>query len=318
MKKIHPTESQLDVIRLNADTGEISISELSRRIGLDRTVVRRIIKDDELNDKYSQHKIVGRQRPWSEDEEYQLSIYYGDRTLGTLDIARLMNRSEDDVIATAKRLRIFKKRKLSVTAEQIEDIENWDGTMEHVEKLATKYKLTNEGMRLRIRRVQEGYKRKKVYPAFPETPDNYLMTYLNNTSLTAKEISRETGFSPYAIQGYRRNHMPDFTIRKDYNSDFSEPEIQFVKILEEMDLAFIPHKRIDNYTVDIYLGKRKYVEIQGYKWHSSPSQIKNDEKKRKYLKNLGYLGLEIECFELDDKEKIKDMVNNLLAHNKPR
>lgn len=60
-----------------------------------------------------------------------------------------------------------------------------------------------------------------------------------------------------------------------------------------------------------------YIEIQGYKWHSTNRGIKKDEEKKKYLENNGYTGLYIYDYELDDVEDIKQNIINM-AHDKLR
>ena len=311
MKKVELTSEQEQAIIDNAHSGKMSISKLSSTLGLGRTVVRSFIVSNDLQKFYDTHKAHGRKRDWTDEETYELSLLYDDRKVGIREIAGILNRSKDEIMNRASELGITKKRKMDISDEQIKDIMNSDGSLEEIERLANKYSLTIEGMRLRYQRVHRGYKKRHEYKEFPDPIPNDLLEMLHDYKLTAKEVSRKTGYSPYKVRDYRRD-LKDFKIRKDYNVQLSEPEIQCIEVLEELDFAFIPHKRIETYYVDFYLGKHKYIEIQGYPWHSRRHQIDKDNRKKQWLEDNGYVGLYIDDVEFNDKEKVKQKIEEFI------
>lgn len=140
---------------------------------------------------------------------------------------------------------------------------------------------------------------------------------LANPELSNLTVGRKYGVSGQTISDWRKKTFGDFETRINVWLNKSTAEIEFEKILNELDLAFIYQKNICGYRCDYYLGHKLVVEVNGDYWHSEEINKKSDPKKNKVLTDNGYKVVYVWESELKDhktcKEKIrKEFLNAII------
>ncbi len=85
-------------------------------------------------------------------------------------------------------------------------------------------------------------------------------------------------------------------------------ERKVANILEQLDFAYMGQRRINQWSLDFYLGQKTCIDVHGTYWHSGPEKKKRDDRKAEDLAKLGYKYLVIHEVELEDLDKVKDRI----------
>ena len=72
------------------------------------------------------------------------------------------------------------------------------------------------------------------------------------------------------------------------NRGTSKLEERFSDLLNKKGIDHKRHVQIGPYEVDILIGKRLVIELNGDYWHSLPEAIERDKKRNEWIRSLGY------------------------------
>jgi predicted transcriptional regulator len=113
------------------------------------------------------------------------------------------------------------------------------------------------------------------------------------------------GVSESAVGHYRKSL--NVSVRRNFSMNLLEEKIS--DILNELDYAFIYEKRIEQWSIDFYLGKKYCIDVHGSWSHSFEIQKERDVRKKEYLLNNQYKYLVINESEI---ENAKSLIENFL------
>jgi hypothetical protein len=85
--------------------------------------------------------------------------------------------------------------------------------------------------------------------------------------------------------GHKRKAM-GVSVRRNVSMNLLEEKLK--AILDDLDLAYIYEKRINQWSVDFYLGQKYCIDIHGAWSHSSLKQKERDKRKIYDLTSMGY------------------------------
>lgn len=161
---------------------------------------------------------------------------------------------------------------------------------------------------LDYRRVLEiikllGLKRDRYWKVYlPKTKE--VEEKLKNPYLSHIEIAKEYGVTDTCV-AKRRKELGVGVRRKNFDT-LIEKEV--ASLLEELDLVFSSQKRIEQWSIDFYLGRRYCIDVHGEWAHQKPIVKDRDKRKTHYLQENGYHYLVILEEELSDIEKVKNKI----------
>lgn len=125
---------------------------------------------------------------------------------------------------------------------------------------------------------------------------------MKNPYLSHVKIADKYGCTPEAVA--KRRQLLGVTVRR--NMSTTRLEDVMIKILEELDLAYIYEKQIGKWSIDFYLGCKYCIDVHGAWAHSKEKVVERDQRKVTWLIENGYKYLAIEEFEMDSAvEKVK-------------
>lgn len=125
---------------------------------------------------------------------------------------------------------------------------------------------------------------------------------MRNPYISHVKIADIYGCTPEAVA--KRRQQLGVTVRRNMSTTRLEDTI--IKILEELDLAYIYEKQIDKWSVDFYLGCKYCIDVHGTWAHSKEKITERDERKVIWLKENGYKYLVVKESEMDLAiEKVK-------------
>jgi len=128
-----------------------------------------------------------------------------------------------------------------------------------------------------------GLKRQRMYRRkIPNTPEAIDM--LKDPYLSHVKLADLWGCSESAV-GHKRKAM-GVSVRRNVSMNRLEEKLKV--ILDDLDLAYIYEKRINQWSIDFYLGQKYCIDIHGSWAHSFEKQIQRDQRKIKELTSLGY------------------------------
>jgi G:T-mismatch repair DNA endonuclease (very short patch repair protein) len=194
-------------------------------------------------------------------------------------------------------IRTFKK----IDQWQIDYIvNNFDRKIKEVgDEIGIDYRRVGEIIKLLgIERIRH----KKVY--LPQT--NAVEKELRNPYLSHVEIAVKYGVTDSCVA--KRRKELDVKVRKKNYDTLIEQQVEVFLI--DLDLAYIKQKRIGQWSIDFYLGKKHCIDVHGEWSHSIKKVIERDRRKQIYMSENGYKYLFIPEKELADKigvrKKIKE------------
>jgi very-short-patch-repair endonuclease len=141
-----------------------------------------------------------------------------------------------------------------------------------------------------------GIKRERHYARLlPNTPE--VLLKLANPYLSHVKIAEEYGVHETTVQ-HRRKAM-GISVRRNVTNNRLEQYVQ--DILDELDLAYIPQKKLGGiWSIDFYLGRKYCIDVHGEEIHSKPEVQDRDKRKTKWLQENGYKYLVIHERELQN------------------
>ena len=87
------------------------------------------------------------------------------------------------------------------------------------------------------------------------------------------------------------------------------------KILNELNLRFIPQFQIDTYYVDFYIPDYNLtIEVDGEYWHNYPDYRKYDIDRDYYIMAKGFNGLRFWEREIKNKISCKNFIIEVINH----
>lgn len=147
---------------------------------------------------------------------------------------------------------------------------------------------------LKALKIDRPRKWKEHMPNTPETREDLLNPYLSHVKLAEKY-----GVTEGCI-AYRRKKL-GVTVRRHMMPTRLEEFIE--SVLVELDYAYVPQKRIDQWSLDFYLGFKTCIDIHGEWAHTRKGVPERDARKREYLESHGYRYLVIHESEIESAEE---------------
>lgn len=162
--------------------------------------------------------------------------------------------------------------------------------------------LDSETIRIKLRHLN--ITRTTKYKPFKIDPNDLdFWADIDSPKLTAPEIVdkyKKYNIGVSTIHSYRKKRGIKLQINTLSSESSAEREVR--KILDSLDIAYIQEKRVDNYSIDFYLGFKGCIEVQGRYWHSKHDRVISDSNKLTKLTNMGYKVLYIWDDKLDTAE----------------
>lgn len=136
---------------------------------------------------------------------------------------------------------------------------------------------------------------KRYLPNTPEAIADLMNPYMSHVKIADKYGVHET------TVGHRRKEM-GVTVRRNMSSTRLEDIVQ--SILEELDFAYVPQKKINQWSIDFYMGFKTCIDVHGQWAHTRPESIERDTRKKQELESLGYSYLVIHECDIDSAKEI--------------
>lgn len=131
-------------------------------------------------------------------------------------------------------------------------------------------------------------------------------TDLHNPKLSHAFLGLKWGITPEAI-GHARKTRGLGVWRTNQNT---VPELKVQKILERLDIAFVPQKRIAQWSIDLYLGHKICIDINGTFFHLKLTVQEKDQRKAKWLYDHKYFYLTLSEEELINEDLVQNKLEN--------
>lgn len=350
-KKINLTQQQYDRIKQVYLTGEKSILSLAQELGIDRLVVKRGAREMGLVKAPTINSHSGIKVEWTDDMLANLINGYKNPFITVEDLAAEMGLASCTLQYKAKELGMKKIRKTAWNADKIEKLKELasectilqlsehleicdDVVMRKVKELDLKYyrrALQTEEEKQEKRRIYRASRNTKyiprminrLYPEIIVKGDSgkkklkaEFVFDLSNPRYTSYDIAIKYDIKSSAVNFWRNKLFGKVQLRLDTDKRITSAERKVIEIIENLDYAYIPHKRIENKTVDIYMGKKRFIEVDGTYWHSKLKRKIKDYLIRKSYKEKGYSILVIKEAELKNKILVKSRIKAFMSNNK--
>jgi len=129
---------------------------------------------------------------------------------------------------------------------------------------------------------------------------------MKNPYISHVKIADKYGCTPEAVA--KRRQLLGVTVRRNMSTTRLEESI--IKILEDLDLAYIYEKQIDKWSIDFYLGCKHCIDVHGTWSHEKDEIQERDKRKADWLVANGFKYLRIHEHDIGQaKEKIKDFIS---------
>jgi very-short-patch-repair endonuclease/AraC-like DNA-binding protein len=304
------TKEEIDRIRYVYETNEISISELAKEFGLpSRSSILTTAKKMGLTKTQTRNARSGFKTEWTEEMIAQLREGYASELVTVDELANSLKMSIDTMAKKAKELGLSKVRKQFVTDQQMLIIREMAENQLSIKQIIEKTGLGKET----IRKIMRSFDIPTYHTRIKDLEDKEaFFKDLGNPRYSAPDLRRKYGVSDGAIHKWRRKIYGEFKLQLHTTEHLSDLEMQMVEILEELDLAYIPQKKIDKWTVDFYLGQKTILEVDGY-YHDKNKVQEKDSRKLKDLRSKGYQIITISYSEFENKEQIKLKISTSLG-----
>lgn len=109
-----------------------------------------------------------------------------------------------------------------------------------------------------------------------------------NLTYSDSYVAQKYGLSYKTLHGWRVEDIGDDRKRLAKSLKKTEPESIFEDYLYDLEIPFFYEWKIDNWSIDYYLGQKICIEINGDFWHSRDKDIDKDNRKKQYLESKGY------------------------------
>lgn len=150
-----------------------------------------------------------------------------------------------------------------------------------------------------------GIERKRLWKVYlPFTPE--VDAELRNPYLSHVKIASKYGVHESTVAARRRNM--GIRVRRCVGSTRIEDRVE--EMLKDLDLAYVPQKRVGRWSIDFYLGRGYCIDVHGTWAHQLPLVLERDVRKRRDLEAMGFKYLVLHEARLDDAvELIEDFVS---------
>ena len=109
-----------------------------------------------------------------------------------------------------------------------------------------------------------------------------------NLTYSDSYVAQKYGLSYKTLHSWRIEDIGDDRKRLARSLKKTEPESIFEDYLYDLEIPFFYEWKIDNWSIDYYLGQKICIEINGDFWHSRDKDIDKDNRKKQYLESKGY------------------------------
>jgi G:T-mismatch repair DNA endonuclease (very short patch repair protein) len=125
-------------------------------------------------------------------------------------------------------------------------------------------------------------RQRKYNNKIPTTPEAIQM--LKDPYISHVKLADMWGCTESAV-GHKRKAM-NVSVRRNVSMNRLEEKIK--NILDELDLAYIYEKKINQWSIDFYLGQKNCIDVHGSWSHDFEKQKLRDARKIKELTSMGY------------------------------
>jgi very-short-patch-repair endonuclease/Mn-dependent DtxR family transcriptional regulator len=304
------TDEQVKRIKHVYSTGEVSLSELAREFGLpSRTPIKTFAKKLGLNKPTTRNSNSGIKIYWSTEMDNKLMEGYSSPYNTVAEIAGELGVSEDTATKRARQLGLKKSRKIKITEEQvslIKELAKKDVKMKDLENITG---LCDETIRKQLRALNIDSKLQFVNDL--DNKENFFKD-LGNPRYSAPDLSRKYGVSNSTIHHWRKRIFGEFKLQLNTTQHLSDLEVKMSEILDELDLVYLPQKKIRKWVVDFYLGQKTIIEVDG-EFHDTSKVIEKDKRKLEDLSSNGYKVITVHHSEFSNIPNIKLRISKILG-----
>lgn len=304
--KIIFSKEQISNIKDLASQGATR-TEIAKKMNISRATIERVFKDYNIELIKTSNNQKGKKYEWTELKIKELISMYNSKEYNLLDISTHFKCSLKTITNKASDLKISKKESIEITKGDIEYFKN-NYQIKTVEEMAKERRLNEYGVLKKLFKLGLSTKPPKYSNRNMPSTIDFWNDYIN-PNMSHTDVGRKHGIDRTTIGKWRR---------KDFGNDFktmintwlhkSEPELIFEDILNKLDMTFEYQKKILGWRCDYYLGFKTVVEINGRYWHSKEDAVIRDNKKKNELENEGYTLITIWDDELNDHEKIEQII----------
>lgn len=349
-KKVNITEEQYERIRQVYTTGEKSILSLAHELGVDRLVVKRGAREMGLTKHPTINSHSGIKIEWTPEMIQQLKDGYNNPYITAEDLAAEMGIASCTIQYKAKELGMTKVRKTAWNADKLEALQQLakectilqlskhldiceETVMQKVKELNIKYYkrplLTKEEKQQKAREYKAAHNVKyqprminRMYPSIVVKGDNgrkllkadFVLT-LGNPRLAAPDIADMYDISNSTVLFWRKKLYGKLKLQLDTTGRITTAERAVMSILDSLDYAYVPHKKVENKVVDIYLGSKRFIEVDGTYWHKKlKRRIKDYLIRRSYVKK-GYSILVIKEKDLKKTDYLREQIKSFMMED---
>lgn len=314
MKRIELSDKEILRIKEVCKTGEITFSDLARELGVSRSKINSERRKLGLDKTVTRNTNSGIKFNWTKEKDSRLINLYASPKYTVVEIGKMFGISEDTVTKRAKELGLNKVRKskyLNLDCDELKKAVNTLSVRQIAENVGVCRDTINKALKVLEDKGEIVMKNKERRDVSINTKDYCLD--LSNPRYDAPMLSDKWGVSVSTIHSHRRKIFGTFKVQKDTERTTTSAERKVMSILDDMDIVYVNHKRIDKWNVDLYLGNKHIIEVNGVYWHSQPKVQTKDDRKMKYLKDKGYTTLVITDEELSDIEKVKLSIKGFIV-----
>ena len=301
-------------------SGEKSLTALASELGIGRTVVRREIREKGLCASIVRNSNSGIPIKWTTEMLSTLKAGYADSTISVEDLGKKLGISACTTQEKAKELGLRKARKTIWNHKNLSELRELAQSC-NILQISDALGMCSETVQKKVKELQIEVRHKLLRSGKLSLKGNFgsfvndvecfsFITSLANPKLTNAEIADKFNISTFAVNTCRKSLFPTFYAKIDYSVNFSELEIKFKHILDDLDIVFTRTKRIGKFSVDFYLGSKLCIELDGEYYHSSPERKRRDLRKSIFLHKKGYHLLRVKERELQDVDTLKEKVLN--------
>lgn len=242
---------------------------------------------------------------WTCDSLRKLKAYLNNEDLTMPNIAFLLNITEPVIRGKMKELNLKKVKTRLFTIDEVHYIKRNKDIKSDIE-IANDLNRSIESVKIQLLKSGKVIKnsRRKEMPESEEFKKD-----IGDPMLSDSVLSRKYSVSAAVIKRWRKELFGTFKTMVDTWRCKTTSEIDFEEILEELDLAYIFHKKILGWNTDFYLGNKLIIEIYSSYYHKKIDKVKKkDERALKELRSKGYTVITIWDYELTNKDNVKKIV----------
>lgn len=316
--KIIPTQQQLNKIEYLAKQGK-AMTQIAEELCFDRSVIKRILKEYDIKLKPSSINKKGKAFEWTSHKLRELKLMYKSEDFGFDDIVEYFQVSKNTISKKAKELKLVKVKKRFFNKEE----EKW--LKEHSEEYTLKElsEILNKndwviGKFLTSIGITKRRGKSFIMPNTEEFKND-----IKNPAYSHSYLGRKYNVSECTIKNWRKKLFGNFKTMVNTYLCKTTLELDFENILNELDLVFEYNKKINDWTIDYYLGLKVCVELNGEYWHGDLDKknqhkkinktIEKDKVKKDFLINNGYTILYFNEKDLKNVENIKKKMIEIMG-----